>query len=91
MKKCDNCATCPVMSIDPKLRRIYDWSHNFPQFAECGNRFDGTQENILCFNSLFYKTINWKEVEKTYLRNKEKIDGFLKFDEPGTKSEQSGT
>lgn len=68
------------MKIDPKLRKIYDWSYNWPQFEGCGSAFDGTQENILCFSEFFAKTVNWKEIEKSYLKNKEKIDKMIGFD-----------
>ena len=69
------------MKIDPKLRKIYDWSFNWPQFENCGEAFDGTKENIFCFSEQFAKTINWKEIEKSYEKNKEKIDKMLKFKE----------
>jgi hypothetical protein len=72
------------MQIDPKLRKIYDWSFNFPQFEGCGERFDGTEENIFCFSELFAQTVNWKELEKSYLKNKEKIDRMLKFEDGKT-------
>lgn len=76
-KTCSNCATCRVMKIDPKLRAIYDWSHNWPQFEGCGERFAKPVEGIFCFSEAFSNTISWKEVEKTYVNNKEKIDKIL--------------
>lgn len=78
-KKCSDCKTCWVMKIDPKLRKIYDWSYNNQVFEGCGTSFDGTKENIFCFSEFFAKTINWKELEKSYLKNRKKIDGFLGF------------
>lgn len=81
-KSCSNCATCPVRKIDPKLRKVYDWSHNFPQFEACedGTLFDGTKENVICFSSFYYQAINWREVEKTYLKNKERIDEAIRLE-----------
>ena len=90
-KNCSNCATCWVMKIDPRLRKIYDWSHNWGQFEGCGTAFDGTKENILCFSEFFAKTINWKEAEKSYLRDKEKIDKMLGFDKEDGRAEASRT
>ena len=69
------------MNIDPKLRKIYDWSFSWSQFENCGAAFNGTEENILCFSEQFAKTINWKEIEKSYIKNKEKIDKMLNFED----------
>lgn len=77
------------MNIDPKLRKIYDWSFNWLQFESCGAEFDGTQENVLCFSEQFAKTINWKEIEKSYIKNKEKIDKMLKFKEEDGQTDDS--
>lgn len=62
------------MRIDEKLRFAYDFSFNFPMFEGCGNRFDGTVENVLCFATVFAKTVNWKAVEEAYKKNKELFD-----------------
>lgn len=79
------------MNIDPKLRKIYDWSFNCTLFKDCGSAFDGTRENILCFSEQFAKTVNWKEIEKSYKKNKEKIDKVLKFkDEDGQTDDGRG-
>lgn len=73
-KTCDNCATCPVMKIEEKLRFAYDYSFNFPMFEGCGKLFDGKTENVLCFTSFYSKTINWKAVEEAYKKNQALFD-----------------
>lgn len=75
-KNCDNCATCPVMKIEEKLRIIYDWANNFPQFENCGKAFKG-EEGVLCFTARFARTVNWKEVEKVYKEHKEEMDDYV--------------
>ena len=72
-KTCDNCAECPVMKIDEKLRFAYDFSFNWPMFEGCGKDFNG-QEGILCFARQFAKTVNWKALEEAYKKNKEIFD-----------------
>lgn len=91
MGNVSNCATCWVMGIDPKLRKIYDWSNNWGQFERCGQAFDGTKENLLCFSEFFAKTINWEELRKSYLKNKKKIDKMLGFDKEDGRTDTSET
>jgi hypothetical protein len=67
------------MNIDPKLRKIYDWSHKFPQFEKCGEMFDGTVENVFCITEHLAKSINWNQMQKVYLKDKESYDKMLKF------------
>jgi hypothetical protein len=69
------------MKIDPKLRVVYDLSHNIPQFTNCGKAFDGKEHNVLCFTEGFAKTIDWKLMEKTYKANKEQVDNYIKENE----------
>lgn len=74
-----------MMKIHPRLRKVYDWINDFPQFEACesGDMFDGTQENVVCFTSYYGQAINWRKVEESYLKSKEKIDKILGFkDEP---------
>lgn len=80
MNKCDNCKTCPVMGIDEKLRKTYDWAANFRQFEQCGVGPMSVNENpnILCFTKYFAKKVNWKEIEKMYNTHKKLIDEDIK-------------
>lgn len=67
------------MSISETLRKIYDISFNFPQFEGCGVLFaENENPNILCFTKFYAKSINWKEMEKTYNNNKETFDRVIK-------------